>query len=336
MTMGDQPLDWALQFQRDQKAGRLGPGARFLFAAGMAPPGGGPDSLLIKGTTPLKAVYEVTSGEEARSAVRTIAAKGVRQIKIWVDDRDSRRGGMQKMTPDVYKAIVDEAHTRRMLVHAHATSLADQKAVVKAGVDVLVHTVANEKLDEEMLGILREKRPYWAPVMGLTDRAEVCDEQDRFSAQVLPGQAVVDIREGRNAFNLPGCAAPPPPNAARREENLKYNVPRMVAAGARLLLSTDAGILPQYAFGSSEHHEIEMYVKLGISPSEAIVAATKRPTEVFGIDDAGTLAAGKRADFVVLAADPLDAIQNTRKIVYVYLNGVRLDRERLLAKWSGK
>ena len=334
MTMGDQPTDWAIEFQQDQAAGKFPPAARFFFAAGMAPPGGGPDSLLIQGTTPLHAVYEVTTGQEARAAVQTITNKKIDQIKIWVDDRDARRGIQQKMPPEVYNAVIDEAHKRGIMVHAHATSLADQKALVKAGVDVLVHTVTGEKLDDEFLAILKEKKPYWAPVMGLSDRPEICEDNSQFVEQVLPAQTIADIREGRNAFGMPGCAAPPNPNAARRDENLKYNFPKMIEAGARLVLSTDAGVLPKYTFGSAEHHEIEMYVKLGLSPAQAIVASTSRPTDVLRIKDTGTLATGKRADFAVLNANPLENIRNTRQIDSVYLNGAKLDRDKLLAGWK--
>jgi imidazolonepropionase-like amidohydrolase len=335
MTMGDQPSDWAIQFQREQEAGKLTPAAKFLFAAGMAPPGGGPDSLLIQGTTPLKAVYEISTPQEARAAVATIAGKKIDHIKIWVDDRDANRGSKQKMPLDVVNAIVEDAHKRGITVHAHATTLPNQKAVVKAGVDVLVHTVTNEKIDEEYAAILREKRPYWATVMGLGDRPEICDpESEAFVAQVLPAKAIEDIREGQNAFKMPGCAAAPTPNETRRQENLQYNFPRMLASGARLVLSTDAGVLPKYTFGSAEHHELEMFVELGLNPAQALIAATSRPAELLRLRDSGTLAVGKRADFVVLNANPLDNIRNTRQIDRVYLNGARLNREQLLAGWK--
>jgi imidazolonepropionase-like amidohydrolase len=333
MTMGDQPSDRAIRFQADQAAGKFPPAAQFFFAAGMAPPGGGPDSLLITGTTPLHAVYEVKTPEEARAAVRKIADLKIPQIKFWVDNRDTQRGIFQKLPPEVYGAIIDEAHKRGIITHAHATSLPDQKGVVKAGVDVLVHILTGEKIDDEFVAILKEKKPYWTPVMGLSDRPEVCEENNQFVEQVLPAKTIADIREGRNAFGLPGCAAPPNANTARRDENLKYNFPKMIESGARLVLGTDAGVLPQYTFGSAEHHEIEMYVKLGLTPAQAIVAATGRPTEVLGNKATGMLAVGKNADFVVLNANPLDNIRNTRQIAGVYLRGAMLDRGALLAKW---
>jgi imidazolonepropionase-like amidohydrolase len=334
MTMGDQPPEFAIQFQKDQSAGKFPPGARFFFAAGLAPPGGGPDSLLIQGTTPLHAVFEVSTPDEAIAAVRGIAARNIRQVKFWVDNRDNTRGSRKKMPPEVYSALIAEAHRHGMLVHAHATNLQDQKGVVKAGVDVLVHTLVAEKLDDEFLAILKEKKPYWVPVMGLADRAELCDGNNPFMEQVLPDTVIDDIRAGRTWLPSPPCSAPATAQAVQREENLAYNFPRYIAAGARLVLGTDAGVSQKYSYGFAEHHEIGMYVKLGLAPADALIAATSRPTEVLRIADTGRLAKGKRADFIVLGANPLDDIRNTRAIEQVYLNGVKLDRDAMRAKFK--
>lgn len=333
MTMGDQPSAFAIGFRRNQEVGKVAPAARFRFAAGMAPPGGGPDSLLIQGTTPLKAVYEISTPDEARSAVRTIAGLKIDQIKIWVDDRDAQRGSKQKMPPEVFQAIIQEAHARGILVHAHATTLPNQKAVVRAGVDVLVHTVSSERIDDEFKALLKQHKPYWAPVMGLLDTPEVCAEDNTFVLQSLPAQTIADIRAGRNAFKLPGCDAAPAA-VARREPTLSYNVPQMVQAGARLVLATDAGVLPGYSFGWSEHHEMGLYVRLGLSPAEVLTAATSRAAEVMRLNDTGTLAAGKRADFIVLRANPLEDIRNTRSIESVYLSGAAINREQIAAVWK--
>src|SRR5262249_17226036 len=171
-SVGSSPTDASIEFNRDQAAGKFAPASQFLFMPGMAPPNGGPDAALFQGTQALHAIYEVSTAAEARAAVRGMAEKNIKNVKIWVDDR---RGTYPKMTPDVYTAIIDEAHKHRMMVHAHATTLADQKAVVGAGVDVLVHTVQNEKLDDEFLSLVRQKKPYWTTVIGLGDRTEVCD-----------------------------------------------------------------------------------------------------------------------------------------------------------------
>jgi imidazolonepropionase-like amidohydrolase len=334
MAMGEQPTGFAIQFQQNQLAGKFPPATRFFFAAGMAPPGGGPDSLLIQGTTPLHAVYEVSTADQAVGAIRNLAAKNIKEIKFWVDNRDNTRGSMKKMSPEVYTPLIEEAHRHGMIVHAHATNLQDQKGVVKAGVDVLVHTLAAERLDDEFLAILRDKKPYWAPVMGLGDRSELCDGNNPFIEQALPDSVISDIKAGKTWLPSPPCLAPASAQFAQREENLQYNFPKYIAAGARIVLGTDAGVSAKYSYGFAEHHELGMYVRLGLTPAEAIVAATSRPTEVLRIKDTGTLATGKRADFIVLNANPLENIRNTREIDSVYLYGARLDRDALQAKFK--
>lgn len=332
MSVGSSPTDASIAFESDQTAGKFPPASRFLFMPGMAPPGGGPDAVLIKGTTALHAIYEVSTPSEARAAVRTMADRKLHHVKIWVDDR---RGTYPKMTPDVYTAVIDEAHRRGMVVHAHATTLADQKAVVRAGIDVLVHTVQNQKVDAEFLDLLREKRPYWTTVIGLGDRTEVCNG-DPFVDQVLPSAVVAAIRATKEARPLAPSCGPPSSTATAREENLTYNFSKMIASGARLVLGTDAGISSGYSFGSADHHEVARWVQFGLKPAEAIVAATSRPAELLGLRDLGTLAPGKSADFVVLTANPLDDIRNTRKIADVYLHGTKLDRDGLLATWRSR
>jgi imidazolonepropionase-like amidohydrolase len=334
LAMGEQPTDFAIEFQQNQLAGKFPPAARFFFAAGMAPPGGGPDSLLIQGTGPLHAVYEVSTADEAVAAVRKIAAKKINELKFWVDNRDNTRGSMKKMPPEVYTPLIEEAHKHGMIVHAHATNLEDQKGVVKAGVDVLVHTLVAEKVDDEFIAILKAKKPYWAPVMGLGDRSELCDGDHGFIEQVLPDSVIADIKAGKTWLPSPPCSAPASPQFVQREENLRYNFPRYIAAGARIVLGTDAGVSAKYSFGFAEHHEIGMYVRLGLTPAEAIIASTSRPTKVLRITNTGVLAMGKRADFIVLNANPLDDIRNTREIDAVYLYGARLDRAALQTKFK--
>lgn len=321
-SVGSSPTDVSLAFQRDQAAGKFAPASRFFFMPGMAPPGGGPDETLLKGTSALHVVHEVSTAGEARAVVRSIASRNIRNVKIWVDDR---RGTYPKMPPEVYSAIIDEAHKAGLMVHAHAIQLADQKAVVRAGADVLVHTVSAEKLDDEYLAILREKKPYWTTVIGLGDRSEACGS-DPFVDQSYPDRVLAKIRQE--------SCGPAPSTQSARDETLGHNVRAMVAAGARLVLGTDAGIAARHSFGWSDHHEIARWVQFGLTPSQAITAATSRPAEMMGLRDMGTVAEGKSADFVVLDANPLDDIRNTRRISRVYLRGVLLDRTALADRWK--
>jgi imidazolonepropionase-like amidohydrolase len=330
LSVGSSPTDASLRFQRDQRAGKFPAASRFFFMPGYAPPNGGPDEVLRAATTALHVINEVSTAQEARASVRRMHDKGITSVKIWVDDR---RGTYPKMTPEVYTAIIEEAHRHRMMVHAHATTLPDQKAVVRAGADVLVHLVQNEKLDDEYLALLREKKPYWATVIGLGDPTAVC-AHDPFFEQALPAKVIASIRANLERRPLTANCATPSPNASAREAILAYNFPRMIEAGARIVLGTDTGIEPGHTFGSGEHVELARWVQLGLTPSQAITAATKRPAELMGLADMGTLAVGKRADFIVLDANPLENILNTRRISSVYLDGVEFDRAALLTRWK--
>ena len=328
-SVGTSPTDMSLQFQRDQRAGKFPLAARYLFMPGMAPPNGGPDHILREATNEIRVVNEVTTPGEARAAIQKMADQDIRQLKMWVDDR---RGSYPKLTPEVYTAIVNEAHARGITVHAHAIQLADQKAVVAAGADVLVHMVQGEPIDEAFQALLREKRPYWSTVISLGDPVEVCNN-DPFFEEALPPSLVAKIRGTRERISLQAHCAPPSPNAPNRERILAHNFPLMIKAGVKLVLATDTGIHPGHTFGSGEHVELARWVQLGLPPADAIVAATRTPAELMGLADLGTLTPNKKASFVVLDANPLDNIRHTRAIAGVYLDGVKFDREAVRARW---
>ena len=331
-SVGSSPTDVSLQFQRDQQAGKFPPAARYLFMPGMAPPNGGPDHILREATNELRVVNEVTTPEEARIAIQKMADQNIRHVKMWVDDRG---GTYPKLSPEVYNAIVQEAHARKITVHAHAIQLADQKAVVRAGADVLVHMVQREPIDQEFQGLLQQHKPYWATVISLGDPVEVCNA-DPFFEEAMPFAVVAKIRANKERAGLTAHCAPPSPNAAARERTLAQNFPMMIAAGVKLVLATDTGIHPGHTFGSGEHVELARWVQLGLPPAQAIVAATRTPAELMGLSDLGTLTAGKRASFIVLNANPLVNIRNTRTIADVYLDGVKFDREAVRKKWRAQ
>jgi imidazolonepropionase-like amidohydrolase len=329
-SVGSSPTDMSLQFQRDQQSGAFAPAARYLFMPGMAPPNGGPDHILREATNELRVINEVTTPDEVKTAIQKMADRGIRHVKMWVDDRG---GSYPKLSPEVYTAIIREAHARALTVHAHAIQLADQKAVVSAGSDVLVHMVQNAPLDQEFQALLAEKKPYWATVISLGDPVAVCDA-DPFFEDALPASVIAKIRANKQRVGLTAHCAPPSPNAPNRERILAQNFPLYIAAGVKLVLATDTGIHPGHTFGSGEHVELARWVQLGLPPARAIVAATKTPAELMKLDDLGTLAAGKRASFIVLDANPLDNIRNSRKIAAVYLDGAKLDREAARRRWQ--
>ena len=107
---------------------------------------------------------------------------------------DDRGGTYPKLQPDTYLAIIDEAHKHKMVVHAHAIQLADQKAVVRGGADVSVHMVQRQPLDDGYLALLREKKPYWVMVIGLGDLMEVCQPDPFFERPCLRNSSLASVR----------------------------------------------------------------------------------------------------------------------------------------------
>jgi imidazolonepropionase-like amidohydrolase len=124
-------------------------------------------------------------------------------------------------------------------------------------------------------------------------------------------------------------AAPPRPRLFQPQAR---NLARLNAAGVRIGFGTDAGVGGPYGF--SAHTELADMVAAGMTPAQVIIAATKTSAEIMRLNQLGTIARGKSADFIVLDANPLDDITNSRKIADVYLRGVRVDRARLRATWT--
>ena len=118
----------------------------------------------------------------------------------------------------------------------------------------------------------------------------------------------------------------------RREQYgiLQRSLARLSAANARIVLGSDTG-LQDHLFGMAEQRELESMNKAGMSPMQVIVAATSRPAEYMKLDQMGTLAAGKEADFLVLDANPLDDITNTQRISKIFIKGAEVDRAAMRA-----
>jgi len=248
----------------------------------------------------------ITTEAEARKAVQDLVEKKVDIIKIWVDTRD---GKYKKLTPELYGAIIDEAHKNGLRVAAHIFDLEDGKGLIRAGVDALAHGVRDKDIDDEFLAMVKA-RPNLVLTPNLPERGV---KTDLSWIRVGMPADVVDNLEKTNTDR---------PAVQAFYGIQARNLAKLNAAGMRIALATD-GNRPWGA-----HDEMEDMVIAGMTPMQVIVAATRNGAEFLRLADAGTLTAGKSADFIVLDANPLDDITNTRKISSVVLRGAVVDRSQ--------
>ena len=284
--------------------------------SGIALPNAGPGAEYRK-----DAAYGVTTEAEARKAVQELAAKKVDIVKIWVDDRD---GTVKKLPPPMYRAIIDEAHTHNLRVVAHIFDLADAKELLRSGIDGFAHGVRDKDVDDEFVAMMKQ-RPEVFVIPNLPDRGTA--EDLTWLSDTVPAQEIQRMRDE---------AANRKPDAAKQLRELfgiqARNLAKLNAAGVRIGFGTDAGI----SVGWNAHTELADMVAAGMSPAEVIVAATRTSAEILRLEQLGTIATGKSADFMALDANPLDDITNTRRVSRVYLRGHEVDRAALRTAWTGR
>lgn len=253
----------------------------------------------------------VTTEEEARQAVRDEVARGVDIIKIWVDDRG---GKYEKLTPELYGAVIDEAHQNDLRVAAHVFYLEDAKGLLRAGIDVFAHGIRDQDVDDELVDLVNE-RPDVVLIPNMPYRG-VPTDLDWLDGYMSSDQ----LSEAKAAMTER-------PDAAERFAIQARNLARLSEAGMTIAFGTD-GNTPW-----APHVEMEDMVASGMSPGDVIVAATSNAAGAGGFDGLGAIEPGKSADFLVLGGNPLDDIANTRTIERVYLRGEEIDRAALASGW---
>lgn len=327
-SQGIEAGDVMYQVRADQQAGKLPPTAALLVAGrGIGSPNAGPGGATYAGMA-----YEVTTEADARTAVEELAARKVDLIKIWVDDRNGRA---PKLAAPLYRIIIDEGHRRGLKVNAHVFYHTDAVDLVNAGIDGFAHLVRDAVMDDALVAAIVRRGVY---VMGnmSSPRKSTYASPPRWMApgdpmaQLLTESAAAPVLDRLRAYF--GKREPRAVDAAQqRYRILEQSLAKLDRAGAKIILGADTG-LEDHLFGMAEHLELEAMVDAGMPPARAIVAATSRSAEFLQLTTKGTLRPGFDADFIVLDANPLEAIGHTRRINRVVLGGIEIDRAALRSK----
>jgi imidazolonepropionase-like amidohydrolase len=326
-SQGIERGDVLYRVRADQEAGALG-GAKLLVAGrGIGAPNAGPGAAAYAGIA-----YEITTEGEARQAVAELAANEVDIVKIWVDDRNGRA---PQLRPALYRAVIDAAHARNLRVNAHVFYHADAEGLVAAGIDGLVHLVRDVEMSDALIAKIVERKVYVNANMSSPRRATQvgtpswltpADPLLKLLSETVTAEELAKMAAAFRQRDAQSAAA-----ARERYAILERSLAKLGAAGANIVLGADTGV-EDHLFGLAEHLELQAMVDAGMTPEQALLAATRRAAEYLELDDRGSLVPGKRADLLVLDASPLDDIVNSRRISSTFINGVEVDRVALRAR----
>ena len=265
------------------------------------------------------------TADAARSSVRTAKSLGVSEIKLMLDDMAwcrAPRSPLATMSGEVVSALIGEARTQGLRAIVHAPGGADARMAISAGATALAHGVL-DPIDAETLAVMRSRPVFYVPTMDifefLADTRAFLDMvlADPAAAKGLPPETLARYRAGEYAR---GYAERYPnfENVRRRLPVLRQNLLQLHAAGVPVALGTDMWAFP----GLGVSIEMDLWAKAGVPSREVVRAATQTAARSLGVDgDRGTLEPGRRADFVILEADPIADVKNTRRIREVWNKG---------------
>ena len=269
------------------------------------------------------AVVTGDTPEEAQSAVDENIAMNVDFIKIRVDDN---LGTSAKMAPEIFQAVIDRAHEQGVRVASHLYYLEDAKALLRAGTDFVAHSVRDQAVDAELIELMNERDVCYSPTLTREISTFVYESVPEFFGDPFflleADPAVLEtlqepdrqrrVRENRGAQQYKQALVV-----------AMGNLRPLVDGGVRIAMGTDTGPPARFQ-GYFEHMELALMAEAGLTPMEILQSATGDAAACLGLDDVGTLEARKWADFVVLRANPLEDIKNTRSIESVWIAGNRV------------
>lgn len=310
-----QSLGGAKEVELREQNAKAAPGtAPHLYIAG-----------LIQDSTGIPGAVAVTTPEQARQSVDDLIRNKPDFVKVRVDDF---RGARAKMPPEVYQAVIDEAHKNGFRTAAHIVYLDDAKGVLRAGVDYIAHSVRDQEVDQEFIELMKKRDVSYCPTLTREVAVFTYSETPAFFSDPF-------FLKEADPLEIARMSDPKHQQAVRNDASAQWykehfpvamhNLKVLSDAGVNIAMGTDGGGGPGRFQGYFEHLELEYEVKAGLTPMQALVTATSGAAKALNISkDAGTLEKGKWADFVVLTANPLEDIRNTRKIDSVWIGGVQV------------
>jgi len=264
--------------------------------------------------------------DAARADVVKVAAMKVDNVKIRVDDN---LGTTPKMAPEIYRAVIDEAHKRNLRVAVHLFYLSDAKSVLDAGADFIAHSVRDVDVDSDLIAKLKARNVCLCPTLMREVSTYVYESTPAFFSDPLfvkysDAQWISQRKDP--AFQAKTAKDPSGQRYKVALDVASRNMKKLSDAGVTIAMGTDTG--PDGRFmGYFELMELELMAKAGLTPKQVLQSATRDAARCHKIDaDLGTIEAKKWADFVVLNADPLANVSNVRQIADVYIAGNKIAR----------
>ncbi len=308
----------------EQRLGRFSGADIFTADRGLGVPGGAPPFPLESNQ-----IYRPNSTEEARTDVREMITRQPDILKLWLDDLF---GTAPKMAPEIYQAAlaeanaaIDEAHVRGYRFAAHVFYLGDAKDLLERGLDVVAHSVRDDAVDARFIELMKTRNAIYIPTLALDESQFIYAQHPAWMKEKFFTAAVDPAL--LTTWNAPEYAARMKINRNTIKnqsalETAMKNVKALSDAGVTIAMGTDSGAMTTRIAGFGEHREMQLMVQAGLTPMQAIVAATRNSARVLGAqEDRGTLEVGKRADFLILNANPLEDIHNTTKISAIWHGG---------------
>ena len=315
-----------------------------LAAYGVAPTGFGPNNTFLDEIRTVEAEQETNilfgldQTSDIQTLIKAVEPKRDAIIKIWVDDR---AGTQPKLAEPLYTELVNQANQRGIKVVAHQQDSVDTARLVKAGVAGFLHGRFEDEIGEELSRSLAESNTFVIPNLGLSLLRNMTISEDPLLIETLPSATLSRLGSRVLAKTDKTMPASNSDDLIRRQldqliSNLDASIKRSfgsaIARGVPIILGTDAGALPDHFFGYTGHKELEIFVALGMTPEQAIGAATYAAASQLGLNDRGLLEKGRRADFLLLNANPLNDIRATQDIHAVFLLGNELDRKAIVGR----